>query len=560
MPHCHPEQPTVASSAEAVVWDALRGALPDDAAMFADVRLTDGTLDCAADLVVAVPGVGIAVIEVAGGHVAHDDGAWTRTDAAGIRAIDPVGRAQRAHRALLDYLGRHSAWSGSRPRTAHLVAFPFATVPDDLEAAGCPRRLVLDHTQLAHPLRWLREAFAAPSPQEADPPGAEPQVPSPPTAATIDDLTECLLGRPPGQGPLLRGGSTPAHGADLLTESQAAVLAALRDLRVAEVCGGAGSGKTWLAVEQARRLTAGGARVGLLARSPGLVRYLQRRTARLRPAERPALVGSFDDLAALDSREDLDELVVDEAEQLPDETWAVLLSRLEDGSGAGLHLFTDDGRRPSRSAGRPPLEPVRLHLQENLRSTRPIARTFSGLGGARTSCRGGGGAPVRFVQTPAQEAVAAADDAARALLESGWRTRDVALLTTGAPHPVHRERLEVEGEQACWESLFDGERPVHAQVVGFQGLERAAVVLAVDGFADDAAAREVLYVGLSRARDLLVVCGDLADVRAVAGDAVARRLSGAGMRAEPASHTGSGTPAAWARLSSARTRHTPAPT
>jgi ATP-dependent exoDNAse (exonuclease V) alpha subunit len=36
----------------------------------------------------------------------------------------------------------------------------------------------------------------------------------------------------------------------------------------------------------------------------------------------------------------------------------------------------------------------------------------------------------------------------------------------------------------------------------------------------------MLYVGLSRARDLLVVCGDPALIRRVGGEAVARRLAG----------------------------------
>jgi ATP-dependent exoDNAse (exonuclease V) alpha subunit len=50
----------------------------------------------------------------------------------------------------------------------------------------------------------------------------------------------------------------------------------------------------------------------------------------------------------------------------------------------------------------------------------------------------------------------------------------------------------------------------------------------VNGFRDEARAREMLYVGLSRARDLLVVCGDLELIRRVGGEAVARRLSASG--------------------------------
>ncbi len=61
-------------------------------------------------------------------------------------------------------------------------------------------------------------------------------------------------------------------------------------------------------------------------------------------------------------------------------------------------------------------------------------------------------------------------------------------------------------------------------MLGFKGLERPAVVLAVNGFGKRERAREMLYVGLSRARDLLVVCGDPALIREVGGPAVARRL------------------------------------
>ena len=52
-------------------------------------------------------------------------------------------------------------------------------------------------------------------------------------------------------------------------------------------------------------------------------------------------------------------------------------------------------------------------------------------------------------------------------------------------------------------------------------------MLAVNGFRDEERAREMLYVGLSRARDLLVVCGDLRLIGRVGGEAVVRRLTGA---------------------------------
>jgi ATP-dependent exoDNAse (exonuclease V) alpha subunit len=42
-------------------------------------------------------------------------------------------------------------------------------------------------------------------------------------------------------------------------------------------------------------------------------------------------------------------------------------------------------------------------------------------------------------------------------------------------------------------------------VSGFKGLERPVVVLAIDGFHKETERDDVLYVGISRARDKLVV-------------------------------------------------------
>lgn len=67
--------------------------------------------------------------------------------------------------------------------------------------------------------------------------------------------------------------------------------------------------------------------------------------------------------------------------------------------------------------------------------------------------------------------------------------------------------------------------PFYGHVLGFKGLERPAVVLAINGFRDEARAKEMLYVGLSRARDLLVVCGDIDMIQRIAGDAVVIRLT-----------------------------------
>ena len=67
----------------------------------------------------------------------------------------------------------------------------------------------------------------------------------------------------------------------------------------------------------------------------------------------------------------------------------------------------------------------------------------------------------------------------------------------------------------------------YGHVLGFKGLERPAVVLCINGFRDVARAKEMLYVGLSRPRTKLVVCGELALISQVGGEGVRRRLAAA---------------------------------
>ncbi len=65
-------------------------------------------------------------------------------------------------------------------------------------------------------------------------------------------------------------------------------------------------------------------------------------------------------------------------------------------------------------------------------------------------------------------------------------------------------------------------------MLGFKGLERSVVVLAVNGFKDVERAKEMLYVGLSRARTLLlVVVGQRELLTRIGGAGVASRLRSA---------------------------------
>ncbi len=133
---------------------------------------------------------------------------------------------------------------------------------------------------------------------------------------------------------------------------------------------------------------------------------------------------------------------------------------------------------------------------------------------------------MRFVQCSPEEAVSRADDAIEALQEI-WQPGQLALLTTKHRHPVQQEVVEGQGWQEYWDEFFAAADVFYGHVLGFKGLERQAVVLAVNGFKQTERAKEMLYVGLSRARTQLVVCGDLTQIAGVGGEGVRRRLAAA---------------------------------
>ncbi len=163
----------------------------------------------------------------------------------------------------------------------------------------------------------------------------------------------------------------------------------------------------------------------------------------------------------------------------------------------------------------------------NIRNTKRIAQLFSSLSGEQLRPRGHDGPLVRLVECDPDEVVSCADDAVEALLDEGWEPGSVALLTTHHRHPEQRQAVDVGGYAAYWDAFFAEEDVFYGHVLGFKGLERSVVVLAVNGFKDLDRAKEMLSVGLSRARTLLVVVGQRELLSRIGGAGVQSRLQSA---------------------------------
>lgn len=290
-------QPTFTNETERLVWQRLVHTAGPDDSVLPNLRLTDEKKDHEINLLVLLPDVGIVVVEVKGGSVSIDrDGQWWQTGGRGRHEIYPVDQARDAEYAVRSYVESDPRWresSRTRVRWAHCVVTPYTDIDDDFATPDCPRHSIHGRADLEELMTRLRQSTAI---QETG-----HRVP------TLDDLVvirEILQGRHLPAPRLLASVEEREAVADRLTQEQALLLKVTRLLRRVEVRGGAGSGKTILALTQAKDLTRGGngrptERVALLCYSIGLATYLKRKVQALPRRQRPAFVGTFHELGVL---------------------------------------------------------------------------------------------------------------------------------------------------------------------------------------------------------------------------------------------------------------------
>jgi len=553
---CLPDQPAFVTPSERDVWQRLRRQLGDECVLLANYRLSDAHKDHEADLVALMPGSGVVVVEVKGSHVWIDpDGRWMISRSTGEEQIHPVDQARDAAYALRAYVEADPRWgSRTRVRWSHHVVLARTDLDDDFTTPDCPRWQVSGRGDLE---RLGGRLWDTTSLHRSDA--------RPPTADDVDLIREVLTGRNLPTRDAAALAEDRAALADRLTMEQAELLRVTRLLNRVEIRGGAGSGKTVLAMRQASDLASGRwtgrrQRVAVVCYSYGLAHHLRRSLLTGSTAKRPAFVGTFEDLArswgieitgsrddsdfwevelptrmaaraaALEPGRRFDAVIVDEAQDFADDWWTPLVGALRDEATGGIFAYSDERQRVFARFGRPPLALVPLVLDHNLRNTRQIAQSFVPLAPTSMVLRGGDGPEVEFLPVATADAIDAADEQVDRLLAEGWEPKDVALLTMGARHPVQKERQESRGFAAYWDEFWSNDDVFYGHVLGFKGMERRAVVLCVNEDGSRDRSRERLYVGLSRATDRLVVVGDPVVVERIGGSAVHRHLAGLDQR------------------------------
>ena len=549
IPRLIPEHPKFETATEREVWEVLRAKLGPDDVLMAHLRLSDEVKDHEADIMAIIAGAGVVVLEVKGGSVGVVDGQW-RQSGNDTRTFDPVDQARTTKYAIRKYVESDPRWRDSsrqRIRWAHSVALPNTDLHDDFSMPGCPRWAVHGKGDIADLGGRLYDVVVMQETQNV-----------PPSPADVDLIVEILNGRNLPVLDISADAREREAEVDRLTLEQATLLRVTRLLNRVEVRGGAGSGKTVLALTQARQLTRGrgelkAKRVALICYSRGLAAYFKRVVDTWDRRHRPAFVGTFAELgvrwgapdgtransdfweielpalmkelaADLPGGQRFDSVIVDEGQDFADLWWAPIMGALKDQETGGLFVYSDENQRIFKRFGAPPVPLVPLILDHNLRNTRQIGEAFNPLAPSRMRLLGGEGPEVEFVRSTAEDAIATADEQVDRLLEAGWKSHEVMLLTTGKRHQVQIERGSESDPAAYWRSFWDEDDVFYGHVLGCKGLERRAVVLCINESRAADRSRERLYVGLSRATDQLIVVGDPDIVTQMGGLEVARRL------------------------------------
>lgn len=288
--------------------------------------------------------------------------------------------------------------------------------------------------------------------------------------------------------------------------------------------GGAGTGKTMLALELAKRWCASGMKTALACHSPWLKRFLERNTV---PGLIVSLAESLHVAAKRAGIERFDALIVDEGQDILNmDALAHLDSCLQGGISEGRWCFFHDANNQSGLCGSympdayeylESICPVRIPLKTNCRNSLPILQRIQGDLDADVGNSGVGDGPaVREVcVTNADSAIQALEKELQHLVDAeGFNPGDIVVLS---PLPFVQSWASSLPENLQDSiSVLDDASPRNmdrhtvgfAQIGDFKGLESEVVVL-VDmprpGHSEPL--RSLHYVGMSRARALLsMIC------------------------------------------------------
>jgi len=511
-----------------------------------------GARDGEADFLICHPDRGCLVVEVKGGRIRADykTGKWSSIDRNGEKhdIKDPFRQAMIGKFNVLSKLKEHPDWkrlSLKKITAGHATFFPDVDDGRALKGPNAPVEIIGDRSDLSNLDVWLDKAFSYWSASDAN-----LQVNH--LGAGGVQLLQRIFARVVEARPLLSTQIFLEEKERLrLTNRQIQTLDLLSRQRRVAISGGAGTGKTVLAVEKAKRLANEGFKTLLTCYNVPLAEHLEevcrgynnlevvgfhklckrivdradRQSGRDLIAEAKVSFPGLDlwdhyfpvalayALEIVDTR--YDAIVVDEGQDFGEEYWLPIEMLLCDGNSSPLYIFHDENQDVYTRASTFPADASPITLSCNCRNTRAIHDAayhyYKGPLIVPPDLDGVGvqilaAADLRSQAKKIQEFVSRL-----ITVERIPSTSIVVLIADRIRRKDYEnvlQRLSLPSGLS-WKGVANVAKPgvTLETVARFKGLEGEILVLwGVDDL-EYVEKRETLYVGISRARSILALCG-----------------------------------------------------
>ena len=543
----------VTSAAERSVYVALRDHLPPDYFVIHSLQLvgTSGNGihdDMEADFVVFAPERGFLVIEVKGGGIEYDGASrkWFSVNREGRHPIkDPFKQSMRSKHEVLGFIRSSRAWGGATaPRilAGHAVLFPDVEVLRALEGPDRPAQLMGGRPALSDPGAWVKSVFAFWEQND--------RSWSPLGERGLRVVESLFCSKVTLKAPLALDIEREHLRQVQLTDRQARVLRMLSVRYRAAIAGGAGTGKTLLALRHAKELAASGKLTLLVCYNQALGDFLKREVQGLEQLHaltfhdlcnwRVSVVRAghgvdlFEEARHMypgESSADVqwpfalarsvefdpfryDAIVVDEGQDFGDEWWLGLELILKDRDDSHFYVFYDPNQSVYRMAESFPITDAPLLLTENCRNTRPIHDSayhyYTGFQVDPPDLEG-----QEIVNISARDIRSQAAEVRKvvsALVSDEKVSPEEIVVLVVADGKAHyyealRQLPAPTGTRWSFELLWEPGAVLVDTARRFKGLEAAVVVLWGLDRLDDVRDRELKYVSLSRARSRVWAVG-----------------------------------------------------
>ncbi|MBI1919687.1 MAG: NERD domain-containing protein [Geobacter sp.] len=543
----------VPSKAEVKVYRALRDSLSNDYVVFFQVawilqQEEEQAKDGETDFLVCHPDSGFICIEVKGGGVGFNaqSGEWFSIDRHKNKneIKNPISQALKAKYSILKKLKESKRWqtlSLNRVVRGHAVFFPDVGNTETLSRPDMPEKLIGSSTAIADIGNWVKGAFDYWRNDASN---------NTPLGRNGVEVLKDIFARSFDVAPLVS-----VQLADqelrrlLLTKDQIRVLDFLRSRRRVAVSGGAGTGKTVLAVEKARRLATEGFRTLLTCYNRHLADSLAKTCASLPNLEVMSfhqLCHRFIDRANKASSRDLvaeakvtypgkdlydvqvpnalayaleilpdryDAIVCDEGQDFREEFWVPLEFLLSDYENSPLYVFYDDNQNLYSRVGTFPIQDESFSLTDNCRNTTPIhMAAYKYYKGLAVNPPDNPGDEIQFdaIGSRIQQASRINAKIVDLISKQNVLPGDITVLIADALHKTEYysllNRLPLPKSAILLEEGLRGSNTVLLDTVQrFKGLESPVVFIWGLDSIDISKHSELLYVGMSRAKSLLTI-------------------------------------------------------